>query len=139
MTVDSKEIEEMTTEGAIKFLKYAKVLAEEPAVRKLYSMCEEALRAQAEAERNEPLTLDELRRMDGEPVWIVFTPDTSGECLAMWVLVSVDNENDEIYLQNSIGGSSAYDEVWADIQAIYRRKPKDRETEGSRNEKSDSC
>ena len=26
-------------------------------------------------ERNEPLTLDELRKMDGEPVWIVEEPD----------------------------------------------------------------
>lgn len=34
-----------------------------------------ALRAQQEQERNEPLTLDELRRMDGEPVWIVEEPD----------------------------------------------------------------
>lgn len=29
-----------------------------------------ALRAQEEAEKNEPLTLDELRQMDGEPVWV---------------------------------------------------------------------
>lgn len=28
-----------------------------------------ALRAQREAEKNEPLTLDELREMDGKPVW----------------------------------------------------------------------
>jgi len=34
-----------------------------------------ALRAQAEAEKNDPLTLDELREMDGEPVWIVEYPD----------------------------------------------------------------
>jgi len=29
-----------------------------------------ALRAQAQAEKNDPLTLDELREMDGEPVWL---------------------------------------------------------------------
>lgn len=29
------------------------------------------LRAQQEAEQNEPLTLDELRTMDGQPVWAV--------------------------------------------------------------------
>ncbi len=119
----------MTVEEAIKYAKYAPVLSKNPVALEFYRMCGEALRAQAEAGRNEPLTRDELLKMDGEPVWIVFTPDTSGECLAMWALVSVDNENDEIYLRNSIGGSSAYDEVWADIQAIYRRKPKDRETE----------
>ncbi len=34
-----------------------------------------ALRAQAKEEKNDPLTLDELREMDGEPVWIVEHPD----------------------------------------------------------------
>ncbi len=68
-------------------------------------------------------TYNELREMDGSPVWIVFNPDASGESLAMWALVSVDNENDEVFLRNSIGGSSAYEEVWADIKAIYRYKP----------------
>lgn len=31
-----------------------------------------ALRAQAEVEKNEPLTLEELRGMDGQPVWMAF-------------------------------------------------------------------
>ena len=35
-----------------------------------------ALRAQQEAETNHPLTLDELRQMDGEPVWVVPTGET---------------------------------------------------------------
>lgn len=35
----------------------------------------DALLAQQEAEKNEPLTLDELRKMDGKPVWIVEYPD----------------------------------------------------------------
>ena len=34
-----------------------------------------ALRAQKEQESNDPLTLDELREMDGKPVWIVEDPD----------------------------------------------------------------
>lgn len=34
-----------------------------------------ALRAQQEQENPEPLTLDELRQMDGNPVWIVEAPD----------------------------------------------------------------
>ncbi len=102
-------------------------------------MCEEALRAQAEAEKNEPLTLNELQKMDGEPVWIVFTPDAGGENPAMWALVSVDEEDNEIFLLNSTGGSSAYEEVWADIKAIYRRKPEDSGTTGSKDEKSNCC
>ncbi len=82
-----------------------------------------ALRAQIEAEQNKPLTLEELREMDGEPVWIVFTPDEDEESHAMWALVSANYEDKEIFLLNSIGGCSAYEEVWTDIKAIYRYKP----------------
>ena len=78
--------------------------------------------ATEEAPPNDPLTLEELREMDGEPVWVAFTPDTDGECLAIWALISVDKENNEIFLLNSIGGSSAYEEVCVDIESIYRRK-----------------
>ena len=51
----------------------------------------EALRAQQEAEKNEPLTLDELRQMDGKPVWIVEAPDRGH-----WEL----SENAEEYLDD---------------------------------------
>ncbi len=81
-----------------------------------------ALHKQAEAE-NKPLTLDELRKMDGEPVWIVFTPNADEESLAMWALVSANDEEREVFLLNNTGGSAAYEEVWADIKAIYRYKP----------------
>ena len=74
---------------------------------------------------NDPLTLDELREMDGEPVWVVFIPEADGETLALWALVSVDNDDGEVFLLNSLGGSSAYEEVWADVRAIYRRKPEE--------------
>ena len=74
---------------------------------------------------NDPLTLEELREMDGEPVWVVFIPDADGETLALWALVSVDNDDGEVFLLNSLGGSSAYEEVWADVRAIYRRRPED--------------
>ena len=71
---------------------------------------------------NEPLTLEQLREMDGEPVYIVFFPDTDGEKLQFWALVAVD-EWGEIYLMNNLGGSSAYEEAWANIEAVYRRPP----------------
>ena len=71
---------------------------------------------------NEPLTSDELRQMDGEPVYIAFLPDADGEKTAFWALVAVD-EWGEVYLMNNLGGSSAYEEAWADIEAIYRRPP----------------
>lgn len=71
---------------------------------------------------NEPLTSDELRQMDGEPVYIVFLPDADGEKLQFWALVAVDKWG-EVYLMNNLGGSSAYEEAWANIEAIYRRPP----------------
>lgn len=78
------------------------------------------------AEPNEPLTLEQLREMDGEPVYIVFSPDVDGEKLQFWALVAVDKWG-EVYLMNNLGGSSAYEEAWANIEAIYRRPPEGEE------------
>ena len=78
------------------------------------------------AEPNEPLTLEQLREMDGEPVYIVFSPDVDGEKLQFWALVAVDKWG-EVYLMNNLGGSSAYQEAWANIEAIYRRPPEGEE------------
>lgn len=78
----------MTREEAIKCIQEEKLRYERaPLVngcpmweewQKAIDICDmalSALRAQQEQESNEPLTLDELRRMDGEPVWIVEEPD----------------------------------------------------------------
>lgn len=43
-----------------------------------HKMALAALRAQQEREDPKPLTLDELRQMDGEPVWIVEGPEDWG-------------------------------------------------------------
>lgn len=115
---------EMTIEQAIKWCESRYQGASMPGATAAYKMCLAALRAQQAAEAEEkPLTLEELRRMDGQPVWIEFIPDFDGEQLKMWALVSVDENDGEVFLLNSIGGSSAYEEVWADIRAIYRRPP----------------
>ena len=77
---------------------------------------------------NEPLTLDELLTMDGEPVYVVFRPDSSGERSQSWALVNVDEKYGEVYLVDSIPGASCYyDEVWADLEGIYRRPPEGEE------------
>ena len=72
---------------------------------------------------NEPLTLDELLKMDGEPVYVVFRPDNSGDKPQFWALVSADKQHDEVYLLDSMGGAGSYDEIWANLQALYRRPP----------------
>ena len=69
----------MTREDAIKFAEYAQIMADgKPDVQEFYKLAESALRTQQELESkfrvfesNEPLTLDELREMDGEPVYCV--------------------------------------------------------------------
>ena len=77
---------------------------------------------------NEPLTLDELREMNGEPVYVVFRPDGSGEKPQSWALVNVDEKYGEVYLVDSIPGASCYyDEIWANLEAIYRRPPERQE------------
>ena len=77
---------------------------------------------------NEPLTLDELREMNGEPVYVVFRPDGSGERSQSWALVNVDEKYGEVYLVDSIPGASCYyDEIWADLEGIYRRPPEGEE------------
>ena len=75
---------------------------------------------------NEPLTLDEILKMDGEPVYIVFSPDVDGEKLQFWALVSVD-EWDDVYLANKDEWAFNYEEFLEDVEAIYRRPPEEEE------------
>ena len=78
---------------------------------------------------NEPLTLEELRQMDGEPVWVVYDQDaaktTPGfDPLTLWALVEATK--DSVFLTNNLGGRTAYaddqDLAWEGITA-YRRPP----------------
>ena len=69
----------------------------------------------------EPLTLDELRQMDGEPVWVVY-----GEDEGMWALVEVCEES--IFLTNNLGGRTEYAddvELEDDGLTVYRQKPEE--------------
>ena len=70
---------------------------------------------------NEPLTLDELRKMDGEPVWVVY-----GEDEGMWALVEVCEES--IFLTDNLGGRTEYAddaELEDDGLTVYRQKPEE--------------
>ena len=79
------------------------------------------------ADPNEPLPLDELLKMDGEPVYVVFRPAISGEKPQFWALVSADKQHGEVYLLDSMGGAGSHDEIWADLEGIYRRPPERQE------------
>lgn len=63
------------------------------------NMAQDALRAQQELENPEPLTLDELREMGGEPVWIVWPGGRIGSQWWIvdnydWHMMEFDDRND---------------------------------------------
>lgn len=73
---------------------------------------------------NEPLTLDDLREMDGEPVFVVI--DDGIEPLRMWALVDYIAEEQCLTLTNNLGGRSQYytaDDLELDHITVYRRPP----------------
>ena len=84
---------------------------------------------------NEPLTIKQLRDMDGEPVWVVYDQDAAKTTpgfapLALWALVEVTKGS--VFLTNNLGGRTAYaddqDLEWAGI-TVYRR-PAEGEADG---------
>lgn len=70
---------------------------------------------------NEPLTLEQLREMDGEPAYV----SVSGmEILTMWALIEYIPESRSIVLTNNLGGRPEYfddDDIKSDGITIYRR------------------
>ena len=69
--------------------------------------------------RNAPLTLDELREMDGEPVWVEFQ-DGSGGC---WGLVHITMFNHIVFANGLFCrvGKPYYGKTWL----AYRQKPEE--------------
>lgn len=65
---------------------------------------------------NEPLTLEELREMDGEPVWV--------ELYQAWALVEVKQNGSVMFYGNSF--SCSYSRTWQ----VYRFRPYRRPPEG---------
>lgn len=71
---------------------------------------------------NEPLTLEELRKMDGEPVYLIV--DDQYEPLKMWALIEVVETANCVILTNNLGGRNEYydnDEMKDDGVTAYRR------------------
>lgn len=86
-------------------------------------------RAQPE---NAPLTLDELREMDGEPVYVV-TLDNPLENQPYWAIAGI-NSNDSRYqngvaLYNRVQGDWGAFDLYGDTWLAYRRKPERSENE----------
>ena len=104
----------MTTEQAINEIVssgYGQVQCHEETMR----MAADALRAQQERENRNPLTLDELQKMDGQPVWCVYPDcDTGGE----WFICD-KNENE--VSKNKYGLPFRYYGEWT----AYRYQPQE--------------
>lgn len=130
----------MNSEDAIKCFEWLSVKAEQRAAdferrfpgykselrndKELFSMAISALRAQAEAEKNEPLTVAELREMDGEPVWVEMP--FGYKFYNGWTLVNVDwKSNNVIYLVRFSGRFELCEELIKSGGKIYRRKPEE--------------
>ena len=88
-------------------------------VGKLKEACRMAisiLRARTDPPPNDPLTLEELREMDGEPVWVVHPDDVLPP---FWGIVEADDGT----VSNSwcYATFEDYDTEWL----AYRRRPED--------------
>ncbi len=116
----------MSIEEAIRSINYGLKMetTDAPFVRQMTIVRTDALqvalavlRTQQERERNEPLTLDELRNMDGEPVYVVVLYAKT----AWWAVVrTVTSEK----LTTDYGGwfdMTEYGKTWL----AYRHKPKE--------------
>ena len=74
---------------------------------------------------NDPLTLEELREMDGEPVWV----EWGGHPQAGWALVRVwSKANNTVYLTYHNRNTDLLGFVLNDGGNIYRRKPEEGHT-----------
>lgn len=112
----------MTTEEAIKTLELAISEVEWEYPMDYAAAIDEAilaLREKAEAEKNEPLTLEELREMDGEPVCIA--PVDGGPYT--WMLVDTEYE----VCREAHGGLAVF-ENFNKTWVAYRRRPKEAHT-----------
>lgn len=73
---------------------------------------------------NDPLSIEQLREMDGEPVFVVI--DDGIEPLKMWALVDYIAEEQCLTLTNNLGGRSQYytaDDLEIYHITAYRRPP----------------
>lgn len=111
----------MTRERAAELLSEVTVL-DDPEMAEAHRVAIYALRQQERfGDANKALTLDELRQMDGEPVWIkLFDPDE-----AFWVLRNewVDTRNPEPMILFHMRWYSHvdYGKTWL----AYRQKPEE--------------
>lgn len=89
---------------------------------------------------NEPLTLEELREMDGKPVWVKSINDDALFAPTGWAIVTVlDNGDIELdffgrrdtWVLSEYSEDADEEDEEDEIEAIYRRKPEEAENADS--------
>ena len=92
---------------------------------KHFDVALQALQEKAERDNPQPLTIEQLRQMDGEPVWVkVLSP--IGDVKDSWFLI--DCENREVELINSEEYLLYPDELnyeYGNYYVAYKYKPKE--------------
>ena len=78
------------------------------------------------AQPNEPLTLEELRKMDGEPVYMTFPSDTGNQC-GHWALVGTQRWGAVSLIYGC--GWSSYESAVETLGAKFYRRPPEGEDE----------
>lgn len=130
----------MTNDEAIKkatekldSLCYLSETSTNPGLRKVYEnmatwlskvvyLAEIGLKAKQEQERNGPLTTDELREMDEEPVWISFT-GSAIEREDGWFIIA-ETDRCEVLLKGKTFVYKSF-EYYGKTWLAYRRKPEE--------------
>ena len=79
------------------------------------------LRTYPDTKRNDPLTLEELREMDGEPVWVVAPDHVFEPC---WMLVML--RHDFVMANWQICDFKEYGKTWL----AYRHRPEEALADG---------
>ena len=105
----------MTYMRAAELLSEVTVL-DDPEMAEAHRVAISALRAQRERENQKPLTLDELRQMDGEPVWVQ-SPGVPE--YGRWAIVEGVGENC-LFLHDDFTCHD-YGKTWL----AYRKKPEE--------------
>ena len=75
---------------------------------------------------NEPLTMEELRKMDGEPVYMTFPSDTGNQC-GHWALVGTQRWGAVSLIYGC--GWSSYESAVETLGAKFYRRPPEGEKE----------
>ena len=118
----------MTSEEAIEALEILRIL-DAPGLSEAVHMAIDALRAQQEAEKNEPLTLEQILEMDGQPVCVEH-PDEYKHYNG-WTLVVVSwKVLKQVRVTYATGRSSDVSLLLDDGAKIYRRPPEKEEPNG---------